>query len=314
MGEAWSNQLVSLLIISATGGFTGLFIYSPAPGPGNLITSIAPNAGTDPFGNHYPAGITQGFNTASQVEISGGSPATVSFPTNDAAFSLADPSMASAVVGSGPTRFGQLFLSGAQIPITGHRDIVQFALNSPNANGSSTANGLLVYVPTTGNDVISAFWDATGFNVPVCSQLTASDPSIIGTASSPAIAETWHDMRPLINSFVGTTANHYPPQYRKLADGNIQIAGNVTFPGVGGPNFNSITFATLPAAYRPTANVGQRWPVSLETNVTPVGTPNVAIDTGGNLQFHNLPGSGLLATIANISGIYPLDNTGVILS
>src|SRR5215469_12889489 len=55
----WENENVfPLLIITAGGGFTGLFVYSPGPGSGNLTASIAAQAGTDPYGNAYVAGIT----------------------------------------------------------------------------------------------------------------------------------------------------------------------------------------------------------------------------------------------------------------
>jgi hypothetical protein len=49
----WQNSVYSLLIVTSTGGFAGLFTYSPAPGPGNLIASEAGHDGVDPFGNHY---------------------------------------------------------------------------------------------------------------------------------------------------------------------------------------------------------------------------------------------------------------------
>lgn len=53
----WNNQVFPLLVVVATpGAYSGLFIYSPVPGPGNLVASIAGSAGTDPYGNHYPAG------------------------------------------------------------------------------------------------------------------------------------------------------------------------------------------------------------------------------------------------------------------
>jgi len=55
----WENENVfPLLIITAGGGFTGLFVYSPGPGTGNLIASIAAQAGTDPYGNSFAAGET----------------------------------------------------------------------------------------------------------------------------------------------------------------------------------------------------------------------------------------------------------------
>lgn len=54
----WNSQnITSLLIITAGSGFTGLFIYSPTPGPGNLIGSIAAQGGIDPYGNSFTQGI-----------------------------------------------------------------------------------------------------------------------------------------------------------------------------------------------------------------------------------------------------------------
>ncbi len=58
-GSAWTNQLLNLIILSAAqSGFSGFFVYSPAPGKGNLIGSWAAAAGTDPYGNAYPAGLS----------------------------------------------------------------------------------------------------------------------------------------------------------------------------------------------------------------------------------------------------------------
>ena len=58
MTQPWSNQSVSLIVISAGGGFTGLFVYSPTPGAANLIASIAPANGTDTYGNAFVQGVT----------------------------------------------------------------------------------------------------------------------------------------------------------------------------------------------------------------------------------------------------------------
>jgi hypothetical protein len=59
MTSPWSNQRISLLILDASvTGFSGLFVYSPFPGAGNLIGSWAAAAGVDPYGNAYPAGLS----------------------------------------------------------------------------------------------------------------------------------------------------------------------------------------------------------------------------------------------------------------
>lgn len=54
----WAGNVFPLLIITASGGFTGLFVYNPAQGHSNLVDSIAATGGTDPYGNVYQAGIT----------------------------------------------------------------------------------------------------------------------------------------------------------------------------------------------------------------------------------------------------------------
>lgn len=54
----WQQGSFKLLIVNAGTGYSGLFIYSPAPGPGNLIGSWAASAGTDPYGNAYPQGLS----------------------------------------------------------------------------------------------------------------------------------------------------------------------------------------------------------------------------------------------------------------
>lgn len=55
----WNNQSVELIILTEqTSGFSGIFGYSPQVGTGNLIFSVAAAAGTDPYGNAYPQGIS----------------------------------------------------------------------------------------------------------------------------------------------------------------------------------------------------------------------------------------------------------------
>jgi len=69
----WTNQLVSLILLSAQqAGFSGLFVYSPAPGPGNLIASIAAQAGTDPYGNAYRGSGFATYGIAGQALLGNG--------------------------------------------------------------------------------------------------------------------------------------------------------------------------------------------------------------------------------------------------
>lgn len=57
----WRQVEFPLLVLTPSGGFTGLFVYSGAPAAGNLILSIAAAAGTDPFGNPFPGNLTSYF-------------------------------------------------------------------------------------------------------------------------------------------------------------------------------------------------------------------------------------------------------------
>jgi len=66
------SQLVNLIILSAAQkGFSGFFVYSPAPGPGNLIGSWAAAAGVDPYGNAYPAGLSVEVGAITGIVITG---------------------------------------------------------------------------------------------------------------------------------------------------------------------------------------------------------------------------------------------------
>ncbi len=58
MAGPWSDTGTSLIVLTfSSGGFTGIFAYSPTPGPGNLVLSQSVRSGTDPFGNAYLAGF-----------------------------------------------------------------------------------------------------------------------------------------------------------------------------------------------------------------------------------------------------------------
>lgn len=305
MGEAWNNQLVSLIIITAGGGFTGLFMYSPSPGPGNLVTSIAPVAGVDPFGNHYPSGVNVGKPTGVQANlgVNASGVGTLQFLLNDPRFS--SPEMIGSITGTPP--FADIAIVGPQSTNASFDDLVTLALNSSDAV-SSSAN-LIGFYTSTANIVYTMFTiDALGVGIRACGQLTATDPTTGTGPGNPASSETWHDMRPLLNSFVGTVAGQPPLQYRKCADGDVQIFGIVRTPPTTG-NYNSIGYATLATQYRPNKIVR-----SFAANVTDgTSTPVMTVNTNGVLTFNYLPTS-LAQTDIFVNCRFPLDNTGLIQS
>jgi hypothetical protein len=54
----WSNNSVFQVLIVTGGTGSGVFVYSPSPGLGNLIASIAAGVGNDIYGNRYLNGVT----------------------------------------------------------------------------------------------------------------------------------------------------------------------------------------------------------------------------------------------------------------
>lgn len=65
----WSAQYFTTIIIEGNSPNTGIFIYSPAPGAGNLIGSWTAQAGTDQFGNNYPKGLSANAGLLSGVVL-----------------------------------------------------------------------------------------------------------------------------------------------------------------------------------------------------------------------------------------------------
>jgi hypothetical protein len=305
-GEAWNNQLVSLIIISAGGGFTGFFMYSPVPGPGNLITSIAPVAGVDPFGNAYPAGVTVGEAPGVQANmgvVTPGGFGIFQFLLNSGLWT--NPEIVGAITGT--PNFADLGFIGPASTNPAFDDSITMALNSSDAV-SSSAN-LVTFYNSVAGPVFTYFTiDAGGVGIRAASQVTAAQPGT-GTPGTPAQAETWHDLRPLTNSFVGTVAGKYPPQYRKCADGDVQIFGNIRTPPAAG-NYNNLTWGTLPALYRP----NKQFTAGLTMNVADgIATPLLNINSTGALQFNNMPGA-LAQSDLFVNIRFPLDNTGIIQS
>src|SRR5271163_366647 len=113
----WANDQLSLIILSAAEtGYSGFFVYSPSPGPGNLIGSWAAAAGVDPYGNTYPAGL----DVSGMFNIEGPdfiiSPAGAFFYEGTPATGNLFVSITTA---DGTDSFGNAYESGVQIHGTG---------------------------------------------------------------------------------------------------------------------------------------------------------------------------------------------------
>jgi hypothetical protein len=66
-----AQAILRARIVIISGLNDGLFVYDGTPAAGNLVESIAADAGTDLYGNPYYAGITS-YSSGGVVNIDGG--------------------------------------------------------------------------------------------------------------------------------------------------------------------------------------------------------------------------------------------------
>src|SRR5262249_30570038 len=216
-----------------------------------------------------------------------------------------NPGILSALI-AGPPVFAAMSVQGPASTVTGFKDSVRAQYNSSDAT-SSFANLTFTYTDTNNVGYTAEFIDGSGVNISRCSRITATDPTT-GVLGTPAQPEIWHDLRPLQNSFIGTIAGKPPPQYRKCADGDVEILGVVRTPPTTG-NYNGVAWATVGTRYLP--NFLRR--VIAASVADGAATPMCGINPNGNLTFNFLPAS-LAQTDIELCARYPLDNTGVIQS
>jgi hypothetical protein len=121
--------------------------------------------------------------------------------------------------------------------------------------------------------------------------------------------DPWHDMRPLSNSFVGSISGWTPPQYRFGQGGiYVELAGHVQLPPTNG-NYNSVSFFTLPPAYRPVSSAGTRIPVTGVLNQgSGVAAPCIQVHSDGTITMQFI-GTNTSSTVVDIIGRFPLEDS-----
>lgn len=239
----WTEQIPNLIVIvSQSGGYTGLFMYDPAPGTGNLLASIAaPSVGTDPYGNDVTGG---GFTAYDAVGGNEGrliflGPTSISMRTGNAGESTHAHLVTTVVA----TVMQCNFFSAST---TGAADTAELSMRSNNTAGTSTAQARAIYNSATAVATSMAQWDDTGFNILIGS-VSAANPTATPTPTAPATAETWHSLgSPSATGFTSNIA-----QYTYTAEGETEIDVKLTA-NAGGGTAGTYSYAnTLPAAYRP---------------------------------------------------------------
>lgn len=142
-GSAWTNQVVSLLIVQAGGNLQGIFVYSPTPGAGNLIAALT-TASKDPYGNTVQPADSPATNPVLVVFGSGGSYAQLAAQAGIAALILGTGDASevspgrvdSGITGAGGTR--QLLTEMISPDFTGNPASIQMISQSQDGTVDST--------------------------------------------------------------------------------------------------------------------------------------------------------------------------------
>jgi hypothetical protein len=266
---------------------SGIFLYSSTPALGNLIGSWTIAAGTDSFGNTYPAGITLGLSANPQMELlsNGIGQGVLQVLYNNSLYGNAT------LLGDINGSFAQIALGGPKNTTAGFTDQVSLVLNSSDGS-SSFSNGNLFYVDKTGTSHQYAYYDGSGFHVTTGS-IAGIDPTTGTSLANPAVAETWHTVSPPAG-WSGTN------RYKLLAEKNFACADiQLTNAGAAG----NITCMTLPSGYRPQNNISL--PMYMTNNAAPANQN----------QRMNISSAGVVSTFAlpaNTTGfggtfIFPID-------
>jgi hypothetical protein len=277
--NSWSNQTTTRVVIVEGTPYSGLFFYSPAPGPGNLVGSWTAAAGTDPYGNAYPAGIylvnidSTGTLNIPLTNTLGQSP-IIELDTGLGLSSI-PPSIygrgeqgdqVDALILRGPTAIGDADASSILIGILGGTAVADTATLIMQFSDSGGAVSLLL-----AND--------QGVNIGA-GMITAPQPG--GGAGSQLAPETWHT--PVYESGAGwaggpTSGSFQPLQYRLQPDGLIALIGICHNAGAAGAGS---TILVLPPGYLP--SIGQRVPCTINSGGT-LSANGLEIETGGQVNL-----------------------------
>jgi len=231
----WSNNLFQLLIVVATTGYSGVFVYSPSTGAGNLKLAIAAQAGTDPYGNAYENGLTI-------IDNAGGSSGI--WLKSGASFESGITNLGTLIPGSGGSAYIEAVFNGPTA--TGGNQQTAVYLTSQTESLGTVAGGFLAieiasvlynaleWSPGGIYAIGSVVADEPGTSVP-----TAEVWHYVGTGGNPAFAADWAN-------YGHAGANL---AFRLCSDGDVEIIGVI----IASAGAAALIF-TLPSSYVPASD------------------------------------------------------------
>lgn len=258
----WQNSLFRVLIITAAGPGSGLFIYSGAPAAGNnpILAAVAPGTTTDPFGNPVSPILNIGSLQAAHAGFDAAGIEYLSDSSGNIRITI-DPGRQFIGFYAAPGLFNGGALQASQATAlgtdqAGNAYLPGFTSYSPLAgifvaNNISTANQVSWW---TAPAVTGPWTQIASIAADINSDLVISTTNRLGVANPvravlAGVFETWH----LMSLTAGWTAgndvngNNYPPSYRLNPDGSVSLRGTLVTPAAG--SVTNVAFATLPASY-----------------------------------------------------------------
>lgn len=295
MSGSWSNvgSFVTLIIETGTAG-SGIFVYDPAPGTGNLVASIAAADGTDPYGNQYAAGFVsydQSASTFAQLlagEILFGplTSGSGTLPSTIRAGALTTDTVASGVLTAGETLIKSRTTNDRAVA-----NFLKLISGSPGFGGVGNPHVII-----GGPDPEFADGYVTGSMIKSSDGLTPDKWQIPGVGGVAAFNANWSGS----TTFNGT-ANWGTFQYRKTAEDEVWMLG--CFKAAAGAGAAVLKF---PADFTPQA----QWPIWIQrNNAGTLSSFNAEVGPSGN--FNILAGSGGGMAAGNeylVNAKFPLGN------
>lgn len=292
----WSNQTPRRIVVVVGTPYSGIFFYDPAIGPGELLLSIAADAGTDPYNNSYPQGFAFGFAGSSQVVIgtTGGEPLLYFLTgaagiTNDSAIQTIRQN------GMGASGYDQIQVLSAKN--TAQNDLVISAWLASSTDGTQDPQIQDYYQDPS---AVLHLYRTLSFRgcVIEAGAITAVEPGTGTSRANPAVAETWH-LAALGSGWADL--GRVPLQYRVTPDGMLEIVGNP----VTTTTTPALVIFTLPAGWRPSISMR----IGVNAFDTVAGNPetgySVNVSSTGSVQI-NSPGPSASGIEMNFSHRIPL--------
>jgi hypothetical protein len=237
---SWSNTTQTRIIVVVGTPFSGIFFYDPTIGPGNLVASWTVSAGTDPYGNTYPAGFSQHINNSTVVDISAANGITFTTPNPN----VDEPTQITAQqVGAFASAFDEWDVIGPRDSTNTQQWFLTLRSASQDLTQAPQAIIRLLQGAQTVNALLCDFAAAH-----LLGEVTAVQPAT-GTSTIAAVAETWHSATSLLSSLWTTTGVNNPLRYRIEGIGpgrQVRMDGLIQTTGVGPwpANANIFTFGT----------------------------------------------------------------------